>query len=230
MKVAVSKWAEIPSTGTLRQGEGQVSQQGCKTCSRCALGESQQGTELTCELPLSQAQGLKLSLTLRQGTEVSTLLPPTKLRQGCCTEVEMLIWSARLPELPVNQNLTYATKTPGGRYWPLQETDCIFNFPNKINKNLEHFLVTNYLASARALSAPRSLWQGLPLFLHRILQVLTAVSQSFSKWFCTVQCLWADSATPDAQECISLLLKEEMPLMTTNGWVALMMSDSAGGT
>lgn len=54
MKVVVSKWAEISQHRDTQQGEEQMSHQGCKTCSRCALGKGQQGAELTCELPLSQ--------------------------------------------------------------------------------------------------------------------------------------------------------------------------------
>lgn len=59
MKVVVSKWAEISQHRDTQQGEEQMSHQGCQTCSRCALGKSQQGAELTWELPLSQAQGVE---------------------------------------------------------------------------------------------------------------------------------------------------------------------------
>lgn len=44
-----------------------------------------------------------------------------------------------------------------------------------IKKKLEHFLVTNYLASVSAWSTPCSHWQGLPLFLQIMLQTFTAV-------------------------------------------------------
>lgn len=201
------------------QGEGQVSHQGCKTCSRCTLGKSQQGTALTCELPLSQAQGLEAEPNFETKHWGFHAAASYQAETSAVTLKRRWWFDLQgFQSCLLIQNLTYARKTPGGRYWPLQETDCIFNFPNKIKKNLEHFRVTNYLASARALSAPCSHWQGLPLFLCRILQILTAISQSFSKGFCT---------TPDAHECISLLLRKEISLIATNDWAALRMSDSA---